>query len=924
MARKKAMLLTINGLTSLPKVVSSPYSFRSLKSPTLVNNLSTAIERSDFAVPNNINYEYPIDCPRELGGVYGEGQNRLGFSWKNSVNVVNYQKNGDVGRNFGAIRGNEYEQKPRRSEGREYRSFQNDWNGNRPIWSNQTRHHDYQQGKIGGFESGRNENYLESGAQYQAISSDNVNGNARRFGQLSNESENTPIDLQAPVGSRTDGEPGKHDLFEGTLEELDKVCEESNMKDAVQILRLLEEKGIVVNLPRYLLLLKACAKAKALVEAKAVHEHLVKSESLLDISTGNVILEMYAKCGSMQDAYDVFCSMPECNLTSWDIMITWLAKNGLGEDAIDMFSQFRESGLKPDGQMFIGVFTACGALGDVTEGMLHFDSMSKVYGIVPTMDHYVGIVDMLGTCGYLDEALDFIEKMPMEPSFEVWETLMNLCRIQGNMELGNRCSEIVEELNPSHLSKESKVGLVPVTASVTAPKEETKKAGSESLLEIKSKVHEFRAGDRSSPDTDRIYELLKGLKEQMKEEGYVPETRFVLHDIHPEEKEEAIMSHSERLAAASSLLKTPTRHEVRIIKNLRVCVDCHSAFKIISKIVGRKFIMRDAKRFHHMEDGKCSCNDYWYRGRRSRSRSISPSPPYRRRKYSRSPFCNPSRGSPAKQASNDRSRSSTSSPPGKKGLVSYGDGSPDSGKRKNVVFGKLVQGHEVLQKIEDAGDEEGRPAVTVKITNCGVWNKRERKRSSKVKSMKDAFADATNSSSDSELDSSEFDTDSESGSSSLSDTTSSSDVRHRKRKMSSRRDKYKRGKRQHRRREKKHRRHDKRTQIKKEVTADMEKRPSLCSGIAFSWSMLSSDTLTVTDSEASESSSEDGEDDVQKSKDDLLITDGNHLSLVEENELLITTINEVRRLISLGKCLLNLQMKTESSSTVDMQEVTEL
>ncbi|GAB2269179.1 hypothetical protein Dimus_004109 [Dionaea muscipula] len=316
------------------------------------------------------------------------------------------KKNDDVGRYFGAIRGNEYGQKPRRSEGREYGSFQNDWIGNRQIRSNsngnqtlfhqtpgvnihnrnldvhqqfpgnpyvgitrihQTRQHDYQYVKIGGFQSGRNENYLECGAQYQAISSDNVN----------------------------DGEPGKLDLFEGTLEELDKVCKESNMKVDVQILRLLEENGIVVNLPRYLLLLKACAKAKALVEPKAVHEHLVRSKSLLDIST--------------------------CN----DIMITWLAKNGVGEDVIDMFSQFRESVLKPDGQMFIGVFTACASFGDVTEGMLYFDSMSKV--------------------------------------------------IQGKMELGNRCSEIVEELNPSHLSKESKAGLIAVTASVVAPKEETKK-----------------------------------------------------------------------------------------------------------------------------------------------------------------------------------------------------------------------------------------------------------------------------------------------------------------------------------------------------------------------------------------------------------------------------------------------------------------
>ncbi|GAB4837578.1 hypothetical protein Ancab_002428 [Ancistrocladus abbreviatus] len=117
--------------------------------------------------------------------------------------------------------------------------------------------------------------------------------------------------------------------------------------------------------------------------------------------------------------------------------------------------------------------------------------------------------------------------------------------------------------------------------------------------------------DRSHPDSDKIYALLEGLKEQLKEAGYIPETRFVLHDIDQEVKEEALMSHSERLATAQGLLSSPARSPIRVIKNLRVCVDCHNAIKIISKLVGRELVMRDAKRFHHFNDGKCSCNDYW-------------------------------------------------------------------------------------------------------------------------------------------------------------------------------------------------------------------------------------------------------------------------------------------------------------------------
>lgn len=314
---------------------------------------------------------------------------------------------------------------------------------------------------------------------------------------------------------------------------------------------------------------------------------------------------MYGKCGSMEDANNTFDQMPERNLTSWDTMITWFAKNGLGEDAIDMFTRFKEAGLKPDGQMFFGVFDACGVLGDVTEGVLHFESMSKIYGISPSMAHYASIVHMFGSAGYLEGALEFIEKMPIEPSVDVWESLMNISRVQGNFELGDRCAEIVEHLDPSRLSNESKAGLLPIK-DADFLKKKVKKANP-----LEHTKHEYRAGDRSHPENDKIYAILRGIKESLKEAGYIPETRFVLHDIDQEGKEEAIMAHSERLACTYALITTPARMPIRIIKNLRVCCDCHNAFKIISKLVGREVVMRDAKRFHHFRDGKCSCNDYW-------------------------------------------------------------------------------------------------------------------------------------------------------------------------------------------------------------------------------------------------------------------------------------------------------------------------
>ncbi|KAK9136281.1 hypothetical protein Syun_015611 [Stephania yunnanensis] len=165
---------------------------------------------------------------------------------------------------------------------------------------------------------------------------------------------------------------------------------------------------------------------------------------------------------------------------------------------------------------------------------------------------------MLGSTGYLDETMEFIEKMPVEPSVEVWETMMNLCRVHGNTELGDHCAELVEHLDPSRLTAESKAGLLPVKQTDVAKAKEKKKMAGQSLSEARSRVHEYRAGDKSHPENDRIYALLRGMASQMKEAGYIPETRFVLHDIDQESKEEALLAHSERLAVSYGLFSSPS------------------------------------------------------------------------------------------------------------------------------------------------------------------------------------------------------------------------------------------------------------------------------------------------------------------------------------------------------------------------------
>ncbi|XP_031274890.1 pentatricopeptide repeat-containing protein At4g32450, mitochondrial-like [Pistacia vera] len=265
------------------------------------------------------------------------------------------------------------------------------------------------------------------------------------------------------------------------------------------------------------------------------------------------------RVGSMDDDFNVFNNMEQSNLTSLDTMITGLAKNGLGEDVVNYFSRFKRTGLKPD-------------------GMLPFESMINDYGIIPSMKHFVSTVNMLGSTGYLHEALEFIEKMPMEASVDVWETMNIVCRIHGNLELDDLGAELVEQLDPSCLNEKTKLGLVPVKAS-NIVKEKKKER----------KYHDFQTGDTSHPESDKIYALIRD------REG----------------KEEALLAHSEILAVSQGLLRSHARATIRIVMDFRIYGDCHAAMKIISKIVGRELVIQTEERFHHFKDGLCSCRDYW-------------------------------------------------------------------------------------------------------------------------------------------------------------------------------------------------------------------------------------------------------------------------------------------------------------------------
>ncbi|GMY24358.1 pentatricopeptide repeat-containing protein At1g25360 [Fagus crenata] len=338
------------------------------------------------------------------------------------------------------------------------------------------------------------------------------------------------------------------------------------------------------------------------------------------LSAGNALITMYARCGIVEAANCVFLTMPYLDSVSWNAMIAALGQHGHGLQAIELFDQMLKENIVPDRITFLTVLSACSHSGLVKEGRHYFNSMCGCYGITPGEDHYARLIDLLARAGKFSEANDVIESMPFEPGAPIWEALLAGCRTHGNMDLGIRAAERLFELMPQHDGTYVLLSNMYATAGwwneVAKVRKLMRDRGIKkepgcSWTEVESKVHVFLVDDTVHPEVQAVYNYLEQLVLETRKLGYVPDTKFVLHDMEYEHKESVLATHSEKLAVVFGLMKLPLGATIRVFKNLRICGDCHNAFKFMSKVVGREIVVRDGKRFHHFRNGECSCGNYW-------------------------------------------------------------------------------------------------------------------------------------------------------------------------------------------------------------------------------------------------------------------------------------------------------------------------
>ncbi|CAH9082195.1 unnamed protein product [Cuscuta epithymum] len=364
----------------------------------------------------------------------------------------------------------------------------------------------------------------------------------------------------------------------------------------------------------------------ALVEpGKQLHSYSIKLPCGLNTPVLNSVIDMYLKCGFINEAERLFGDMQRRSVITWTTMITGYGKYGIGRKAVELFKRMD---FEPDGVTYLALLTACSHSGLIEESQRYFSRLCKEPKVKPQLEHYSCMVDALGRAGRLIEAKNHIENnVSLKSNPEIWKTLLSACRTHKNVDLGAEVGDILLRLegdNPSNY-----VMLSNLYADINNWKQSEnlrfqakakglKKEAGQSWVEIKKKMHFFYNRDERHPLTESIHKILKEMERRMKAElGYAHTVSLSLHDVEDESREESLMFHSEKLAIGLALIHDNESgineaEPVRVFKNLRVCGDCHEFIKGLSKILKKKvFLVRDANRFHKFENGDCSCGDYW-------------------------------------------------------------------------------------------------------------------------------------------------------------------------------------------------------------------------------------------------------------------------------------------------------------------------
>ncbi|KAI3442447.1 DYW_deaminase domain-containing protein [Psidium guajava] len=367
-------------------------------------------------------------------------------------------------------------------------------------------------------------------------------------------------------------------------------------------------------------ILPAFAEVALLREGRQIHGYVSKLGLGPNTHISNSIIYMYAKCGDLATAQQIFDKMLIKDVVSWNVIIMAHAIHGCGGKSIALFKEMKKYGVEPNASTFFSLLMSCSISGLVDEGWGYFNQMRGSYNIDPGIEHYGCVLDLIGRTGNLDHAKEFVEQMPLVPSARIWGSLLTASRKHGNIEMAEYAAKHILSLEHDN------TGCCILLSNMYAEagrwedfqgikslmrKEGLTKTVGYSMVESRGKIYSFTNQDKCCQHASTIYAVLDIISKGIGVNIHLTRvTRFRPLDL-ANERAKSAAAHSVRLAISFGLISTVIGNPVLIRQNTRICEDCHSAAKKISDLSHRKIIVVDAKVVHRFRDGRCSCKDYW-------------------------------------------------------------------------------------------------------------------------------------------------------------------------------------------------------------------------------------------------------------------------------------------------------------------------
>ncbi|KAK8543608.1 hypothetical protein V6N13_076411 [Hibiscus sabdariffa] len=303
--------------------------------------------------------------------------------------------------------------------------------------------------------------------------------------------------------------------------------------EAIKLFYGMKDAGVNPNTITLAGVLSACASIGALDLGKWIDTYASQRGLQHNIFVSTALVDMYAKCGSLDDAQRVFENMPIKNEVSWNAMISAFAFHGRSQEALSLFERMSTEGMdaSPNDVTFVGVLSACVHAGLVGEGWRYFNLMSLSYGLTPKIEHYSCMVDLLARAGQLYEAWDFIEKMPEKPDEIVLGALLGACQKCKNLDVTEKVMQLLLQMEPSNsgnyiisskIYAKSRRWDESAKMRVLMRERGVNKTPGCSWIDIEGQLHEFLAGDDLLCHSIEIHQVFELLNVEMKREGYIP------------------------------------------------------------------------------------------------------------------------------------------------------------------------------------------------------------------------------------------------------------------------------------------------------------------------------------------------------------------------------------------------------------------